>query len=116
MNQLLERYREADQLGEELKQKLDASSWLAWLEKLEGCASLGLADGDKRRNALKQLGQEFRLTEGRLREGVEVAERTEAKRTTALARAKTREQTLQSQLPPSLVALMLLYPSSAFRD
>src|SRR5271157_5284391 len=40
MERLLERYREADQLGEELNTAIGASAWLAWLERLERCAPL----------------------------------------------------------------------------
>ena len=117
MERLLERYREADQLGEELKQVVTASVWLDWLNKLEGCGALTVPDDKKQRAAIRQLATEGRLTEGRLREAVDNAQQLEDERKTTLATAQKREQELQAELPPSLVALtQKLEAGNRFRE
>lgn len=117
MERLLERYREADQLGDELKTAIGASAWLAWIEKLEACAPLGVTDERKHRSAIRRLAEENRLTEGRLREAVENAQRLEAERQTTLTTLQARETELQAQLPPSLVALtQKLEAGNRFRE
>src|ERR1700722_5250632 len=117
MDELLGRYQEADQLGEELRQNVEASAWLGWLENLESCAPLAVADPEKHRATLKQLAQEFHLTEGRLREGIDAAQSIEAARSAAFAAAKAQEAALQGQLPPSLVALtQQLEAGNRFRE
>ena len=105
MEHLLEHYQEADQLAEELKAAIDASAWLAWLEKLEGCTPLNLTDERKHRSTIRQLAGENRLTEGRLREAIENSQRLKAERQATLATLQARETELQGQLPPSHVAL-----------
>lgn len=117
MERLLERYREADQLGEELKQAISSSVWLDWLKKLEICAALSTPDDKKRRATIQQLANEGRLTEGRLRESADTAQQIESERTSALAAAQAREQELQAELPPSLVALtQQLEAGNRFRE
>ncbi|TXL76439.1 hypothetical protein FHP25_12395 [Vineibacter terrae] len=117
MERLLERYREADQLGEDLKQVVTASVWLDWLNKLEGCAALTIADDKKHRANIRQLASEGRLTEGRLREAVDSAQQLEEERKTTLETAQKREQELQAELSPSLVALtQQLEAGSRFRE
>lgn len=105
MERLLDRYREADHLGGELTTAINLSAWLAWLEKLEGCAPLAVTDDCKHRSTIRRLSGENRLTEGRLREAVQKAQRLEAERETVLATLQARESELQAQLPPSLVSL-----------
>lgn len=105
MERLLERYREADQLGEELQTAIGARAWLAWVERLEACVPLAVAYERKHVSAIKRLAGESRLSEGRLREAVEEARRLEGERQTALTTLQARETELQEQLPPSLVAL-----------
>lgn len=117
MERLLERYREADQLGGQLKTSLNAGAWLAWLEKLEGCAPLAVSDESKHRGTIRRLAGDNRLTEGRLREAVQEAQRLEAERQNALSRLQARESELQAQLPPSLVSLtQKLEAGNRFRE
>ncbi|MCM2438509.1 AAA family ATPase [Agrobacterium vitis] len=117
MERLLERYREADQLGEEFKQAVTASIWLDWLNKLESCAALTVPDNKKHRASIRQLAIESRLTEGRLREAVDNAQQLEEERKSVLEAVQKREQELQAELPPSLVALtQQLEAGSRFRE
>lgn len=117
MERLLERYREADQLSEELKQVLTASIWLNWLNKLESCPALTIPDDKKHRASIRQLANENRLTEGRLREAVNNAQQLEEERKSVLQAAIKRERELQAELPPPLVALtQQLEAGSRFRE
>lgn len=105
MAAVLEQYREADDLGHVLAQRLDAGAWLAWLRKIEGCTPLAVDEAAKHHATVKRLANELRLTEGRLREAVEAVQEMEIVRVAALSTAKARERELQTALPPSLVAL-----------
>lgn len=117
MERLLERYREADELGEELQAAIGASAWLAWVAKLEACAPLTVTDDRKHVNTVKTLAGENRLSEGRLRQAVEEARRLEEDRQTALITLQTRQTGLQEQLPPSLVTLtQKLEAGNRFRE
>jgi hypothetical protein len=77
LDRMLERYREADHIAGELENAIGGSPWMAWLESLEGCAALAVADHQKHRNSLTRLAGERRLTEGRLREAIASAQRLE---------------------------------------
>lgn len=117
MERLLERYREADQLGEELKHAVLVSVWLDWVNKLESCTALVVSDDRKHRATIRRLANDGRLTEGHLREAANTALQLEGERTATLAVAQAREQQLQTELPPSLVSLtQQLEAGSRFRE
>lgn len=105
LNSLLARYRDADELGEKLKQRLNTSSWTLWLSRLEKCEPMSVKDADKHSSDIKRLALERHLTEGRLREAIEASESMESARASALQSASERKLALEGELPPSLVAL-----------
>lgn len=113
MERLLEQYREADQIGEELYQAMTGSVWLDWVNKLENCAALAVPDDMRHRAPIRELASEDRLTEGRLREAVEIARQLEEQREEALAVGRKRKQELETALPPSLVALTQQFEAGA---
>jgi hypothetical protein len=105
MARLLESYREADQLARELKDAVVTSSWLAWLDRLEGCVVLALSEEHQHSGTIRRFAGENRLTEGKLREVMLHGQQLEAERQVTLTAAQAREGSLAAELPPSLVAL-----------
>ena len=102
---LLETYREADRLSEELKAQLESSSWFSASEKLEAATQLALTDDLKHCRDIKALASQKTLSEGRLREAIDGIALSEEKRVAKLVEAKALQARLQAELPPSLVTL-----------
>lgn len=105
MDRLLEQYKEADQLGVELKEAMRTSVWLEWLKQIQGCPALTLLDTEKIRAIIGQLAEQNSLTESLLREAIENAKQIENKRRSAFEAALKRKEMLENELPPSLVTL-----------
>lgn len=117
MERLLDRYREADALSEQLREQLSASRWMGWLKKLEECSPLEVSEADRQWSSIRQLANEKGLTKGRLRQALDAVDGLEGERQEKLSVITNRKQTLERELPPSLVTLtQMLEAGSRFRN
>nr|WP_321482057.1 AAA family ATPase [uncultured Cohaesibacter sp.] len=110
-------YDEADQFDAELKRQVQSAGCIGKLRQLEEQARLGVADADRIAPVLTQAARQSSVSTADLEHAKDALGALEAKRVDVLAAVNAEIATLQTSLPPSLVAVTrTLGQAKQFRD
>lgn len=110
-------YDEAEQLDADLKRQVQSAGCVAKLRQLEEQARLSVADTDRIAPVLTLAARQSPVSTADLERAKVALSALEAKRADVLATVNTEIETLQANLPPSLVAVTrTLGQAKQFRD